>query len=292
MKKLLIMIAMAGFTSAAMAQETTLTSKNGTPILPEPKNWGIGFDASPFFDVIKGVFSSSDSSGADYARFTKNHPLTLYGKLVRDNNTMWRVSARINFGSDKTNYVTLLDSAGGSFTTPQYGNDVVKSSRAGVALGFGIEKRRGNGRLQGYYGPEVMIGYNTSKSKTTYANGFSEENQIPTISPAFQVQANNGRVVETNYGSQFDFRLRAFMGVEYFFMAKASLGLELGWGLSYTTTGEPDTQIEYWDPNLNSGSGGINKQRIPGDGNYVGKTSGFNADADNAYGALNLIFYF
>ena len=293
MKKAIIVFTISLITTFAHAQNSTLTSKNGTPVLPEEKDWAFGIDAAPFFDIIKGMFSSSDSGNADYTRFTKDHPLTLYGKLVKGNNTIWRVSGRLHYGSDKTNYITLLDSADGSWFSPtQYGNDVMKESHKGVALGFGIEKRRGKGRIQGYYGPEVRVGFHSSKKTIDYANEITKENQLPDISPAFDTLLLGARITEINYGSQFDFGLRGFIGVEYFFLAKASIGAELGWGISFTTSGEPDSKIEFWDPSLNSGAGGVNRQRIPGDNNYAGKTSGLNIDTDNAYGAVSLLFYF
>jgi len=293
MKKILIIFSCACMTLNAIAQNEPLTSKNGTPILPEPKDWAIGFDASPFFDVIKGLFSNSDSSGSDYTDFTKDHPLTIYGKSVRSANTTWRVSARLQFGSEKTNYVTLLDSADGTpFATPQYGNDVMKQTSNGVTLGFGIEKHRGKGRVQGYYGPEARIGFGMTKATIGYANQISSSNPVPTISSAFTPQPNNARVTESKSGSQFNIGVRAFGGVEYFFMAKASISAELGWGISYISNGEPSTSVEYWDASLNSGAGGVNRIRVPGDADAVGKSSSFSIDTDNAYGALNLIFYF
>ena len=293
MKKIFLAVALACTVSFAFAQNNILTSKNGTPILPEENDWAIGFDASPFLDVIKGLFTSSDTSGSDYSKFTKDHPLAIYGKLVRNNHKVWRCSARIHLGSDKTNYVTLLDSANGaSFSTQQYGNDIFKDSHRGISLGFGIEQHKGKGRVQGYFGPEINIGFSFRKATINYANAITTENTVPTISSAFVIQPDNSRITETNYGSRFNFKLRAFIGLEYFFMAKASVGAEFGWGIGYTSGGEPSSTTERWDENLNSGAGGVNKQRIPGDNNYVGKTSGFNLDADNAYGALNLIFYF
>ncbi len=293
MKKTLIIFSCVCVTLNATAQNEPLTAKNGTPILPEPKDWAIGFDASPFFDVIKGLFSDADSSGSNYTNFTKDHPLTIFGKSVRNANTIWRASARLQFGSDKTNYVTELDSADGSpFSTPQFGNDVVKETSDGITLGFGIEKRRGKGRVQGYYGPEARIGFGMSKTTVSYANQITSGNQVPTISPAITVQPNNVRITEMKSGSQFSIGVRAFGGVEYFFMAKASISAELGWGISYVSNGEPSSTIEYWDLSLNSGAGGVNRIRVPGDNYAVGKSSSFSIDTDNAYGALNLIFYF
>ncbi|HKR03335.1 MAG TPA: hypothetical protein VJY62_01760 [Bacteroidia bacterium] len=293
MKKILIIAVLACITRIAGAQNEPLLSKNGTPILPEEKDWAIGFDASPFFDVIKGVFSNADSSGSDYTKFTKDHPLTIYGKLVRSPQTIWRLSANLQFGSDKRNFVTSLDSSdGSSFLTPQYGNDVVKLSGQGITLGFGIEKRRGKGRVQGYYGPEVRVGFLSEKATINYANQITSENQVPSISPAFIIQPNNARITESKSGSQFNIGIRAFGGVEYFFMAKASIALELGWGISYASNGEPSSSIEYWDVSLNSGAGGVNRQRVPGYFDAVGKSSSFRIDSDNASGALNLFFYF
>ena len=292
MKKTFIAIAFVCTSSFVFGQDTGLTSKKGIPILPETKDWGLGFDASPFFDIIKGIFSSSDTTGTSYTNFTKDHPLSVYGKFVKDPSTIWRVNARLNFASKKNNYATLLDSSSNTTGTVQYGDDVVSETDAGVALGFGIEKRRGKGRVQGYYGPEIMIGYSSSKISINYANVLSNDNQNPTISPPLVIDPVGHRVKEQKDGSEFNFALRGFIGVEYFFMAKASIGGELGWGISYLHRGEPETKIESWDTSLNSGDGGIKTELIPGDALYAGKSSGFIVDTDNAYGAINLFFYF
>jgi hypothetical protein len=292
MKKILIAVAFACTALFASAQNTVITSKNGIPILPETKDWGLGFDASPFFDVIKGIFSSSDTSGASYTNFTKNHPLSIYGKYVKDPNTIWRLNARLNFTSKKNNYATLLDTSSNSTGISQYGDDVLSETDAGITLGFGIEKRRGKGRVQGYYGPEIMVGYSSAKITANYANALSVDNQNPTISPPLVIDPVGHRVKEQKDGTTFNFGIRGFVGVEYFFMAKASIGAEFGWGISYVHRGEPETKIESWDPSLNSGDGGIKTDLVNGDALYHGKISGLIVDSDNAYGALNLIFYF
>ena len=316
MKKLFLAIVLAAAASFAHAQDNpVLMSKNGTPILPETGEWAIGFDAAPFFDVIKGLFSSSDSVSSTYTNFTRNHPLTIYGKKVKDASTIWRAGARLGFGSTKTEYPILRDSIDNTPPTlldnQVYVNDRVKVSYTNIRLGFGIEKRKGKGRIQGYYGPELWLGMGSAKTTHEFANQFSGQvldsvsgnvvagnedpsTAIPNAIIGTTPQGHNIYVNEGKTGSTLSIGLRGFVGVEYFFMAKASIGLELGWGLMFSRTGEATTSTVFWDDTLNSNAGGTRENTVPGDATEQGRgqISSFGIDTDNAAGALNFFFYF
>ena len=82
-------------------------------------------------------------------------------------------------------------------------------------------------------------------------------------------------------GNTFGFHLRGFVGIEYFFAAKASLSAEFGWGPALSSTGQGETQTESWN-----GSSAETKV------SNTGKSSVFSFDNDNANGAINLNFYF
>ena len=66
-----------------------------------------------------------------------------------------------------------------------------------IGLGAGLEKRRGNGRLQGIYGADALIWSQGGKSKYEYGNALSASGTV--------VVANNGATT-TDFGSPTTYR--------------------------------------------------------------------------------------
>jgi hypothetical protein len=146
----------------------------------------------------------------------------------------YRGMVRIGFGSDKV-------------VTPAGSNeDVVTNSYNNITLGGGVEYRRGNTRLQGYYGAMAMIGLGGSKTSYEYGAG-----------------AVDGQITEEKAGSTFGLGVRAFVGAEYFVLPKISIGGEFGWGLGFSSTGASETTIQ--------GAAAVTG----------GKSSSFGLDTDN-----------
>ncbi len=277
MRKLILTVAMASATIIAGAQ--TLTSKNGTPILPEAGEWSIGFDAVPVLNTIGGVFheNTNSSTGVDYV---SNNNMTLVGKMVVDENTAYRAKLALNFGS---NTVTADANAPGfdSLTTPSE----VKTSNMDITIGAGIQKWRGKGRVRGYYGAEAMIGF---------GGGTDVEHTF--LKPITALDVNSVQVNEVNGGSVFGIGVNGFIGVEYFFGPKMSLAAEYTWGLALTSTGEAETTTTFVE-NV-SGTDVVKSQTTKG-----GKTSEFNVGVGNTVtpnvnnsstgsGSIVLSFYF
>jgi hypothetical protein len=302
MKKTLLVLAFVAAASAAFAQ-VNMTNKRGENILPEAGNWAIGIDAWPFVHYAGQLLNGSTGPNSVYFSSPVmgfDSEVILYGKKVKDATTHYRGKLRIGFGSDKIELPTTLDTAtGGSFIIPQYGNDEYKMSGNGITIGGGIEKRLGQGRLQGYYGPEICIGFGSTKATHTYANAITEDNQSPTISglwgsygtPSYPY-LGSGRITETKFGSNFMFHLRAFAGVEFFYMAKASIGAEFGWGVMMMSSGATEVSTEQWGHP--AGDNVFYTQTVE----TKGKQSSFHLDTDvdggngSTYASLRMLWYF
>ncbi|MFM9028918.1 MAG: hypothetical protein ACKOQ6_13150, partial [Bacteroidota bacterium] len=132
----------------------------------------------------------------------------------------------------------------------------IKNSGNNIAIGGGIQKYRGKGRLRGIYGAEAMI--MLSGAKETW-DGSDEV--LGAIS------------IEDKSGSTFGLGIRGFIGAEYFFAPKMSFGGEFGWGLGITSTSETETTVN-------------------GTSTKDGGSSGFGIDTDNAGGSISLNLYF
>jgi hypothetical protein len=246
MKKSLLILAM--FIGGAVTAQDNMTSKKGTPILPEAGDWSIGIGANSTLEYFGNLMNGNNSAPSfDW----QSSPNVIRGKMMKDANTGYRLGLRLGFGSNKE-----------TEEAPNPGDlKETKESGMDINLMAGIEKRRGKGRLQGVYGGEAGIGLSSGKTTMTY-NG----------------NAAAGSTLEMKDGSGFSFDLRGFIGVEYFFAPKMSVGGEFGWGLGISSVGAGDTKIA-------DGNGGSTSAK-------TGKSSSFGFDTDNADASINLNFYF
>ncbi len=283
-----LVIALGAF---AVINAQTLTSKKGVPILPEAGEYGLGINATPFFSYAGNMFNGSSFNPGPSFNFTANNPLTIYGKYFIDAHTAYRAKFQIGYTSvtDK-NFVTKdaeWDDVNHEITV----EDVGKWNDMMMAFGFGIEKRRGKGRVQGIYGAEATIMFGSSKRTYDYGNTWNPELvhfvtdfgdnlfDLPDGSPA--------QITEAKNGSTFGLDIRGFVGVEYFFAPKISLGGEFGWGILLRSTGEGETKYEFMEYSENTSAWFLS--------NNTTKTGGggtFGLGVDNLSGAINLMFYF
>jgi hypothetical protein len=277
MKKSLILIAvLAGFT--ASAQE--LTSKKGTPILPQAGDWSIGINANPILEYAGNLFTDAFNSAPNWG-FTAANPGVIYGKYVVDANTAYRAKLRLGFGSTTNNYAVNNDA---TTTDPNDQSfDEQKISGNNINLGAGIQKWRGQGRLRGLYGAEVEIGLSGSKTTNSFANAFTTTNTAPSNATQIDPDGSGQRITENKAGSTFMLGINGFIGAEYFFAPKMSFSGEFTWGLNLASTGEGEVTSEDWDFTANGVRSTTSK---------TGKASSFGIDTGNLGGSINMNFYF
>ncbi len=263
-RKLLIVCAFVGMGTFLNAQTTMVKNDNGFVVTPEAGDWALGADASPILNYVGNMFNGSTANSLNNA-FVNNN--AIFGKYFVDENTAYRASIRITTVSDKV--ITLTDTS--STATPSYIEDETKTSGFGFYLSGGIEKRRGHGRLQGYYGGELGLGFGgTPKVTNTYGLAISATNPGP-------------RNTEVKTGASFTVGLRGFIGAEYFVIPKLSLGVEFGWGLSFRNTGEGETTTESW-----------NGTAVETTVSRTGKSSsfGFGTDSGMPTGSVRIMYHF
>lgn len=262
MKKFFLLILIIVNAGLINAQE--LTSKNGTPILPQEKEIGISIDASPL-----GTFFRNSGSSALSSSYLAGHEQTIVLKYMKNKSTAYRVKLRVGF--DYSSHDTLVRDLS-SLDINARVTDETKNNSSNITLGFGIQKYRGKGRLQGFYGGEVMAFLASESTNYTYGNELNSTNYPSAFS----------RVTEIKKGSNFGFGLRGFLGAEYFYAAKMSVGFEYGWGFMVNTTGLNSVTTDNFDQTTG----------IKAHTESTGKSSDFNIDVDNSYGSIMLSFYF
>ena len=267
MKKTVLFVAAAVFATATFAQDG-LTSKKGEAYLPEAGDWAIGFDATPFMDYA----SNGNLPTAGWV--ANNRPMTIVGKMFKDESTAYRAKVRIGFGSSSSD--ALIDTNASGFGAPQYLTNSASASNFNITLGGGLEKRKGNTRLQGFYGAEALISFGSTGSTNDYEAALSD-NYNP-----------GPRVTEITNGSTLALQIRSFIGVEYFFAPKISISAEYGWGLMLSSTGGGEVTTESFG--LADASATANS--LITTTAETGGSGSFGIDTDNNGGVLTLMFHF
>ncbi|MCK9481608.1 MAG: hypothetical protein M0R38_07605 [Bacteroidia bacterium] len=233
MKKILLFTALFSFTLVGYSQANPiLKSKKGTYILPQTGDWGIGASVNPFFSYLGNMFTSNNVvPGLDFQNINF--------KYFKDEKNVRRAGITIqsHFHTEKIQVNNLDPDAEPGSTV----YDKISQSELNINLTYGLEKRRGSGRLQGVYGIEGLVGYGTgSKTRTKYGN--SMEFYANAIGP-------NRPTLNSSTPSALTLGAQAFLGFEYFFAPKISVGGEVYLNASYTFGGKAINKSEVWDSN-------------------------------------------
>jgi hypothetical protein len=232
-------------------EEQTLTNKKGTPILPAKGDFALGLAASPFLDYFGNMFNGN--TGNYSPNLYSGGGASLAGKYFISNNKAYRIKVTLN--TDASSRINGVEDITNTTGVISYVEDKKSVNSTLINLGFGIEKRRGLGRLQGIYGIEGNLGVSFSNEKLDYGNELTFNNQyVPTtiwsgIYPNFTTSTNT-RTIEVKGGTSFSMGARVFGGFEYFFAPKFSIGGELGYGINFNTAPKGETRIETFFNNV------------------------------------------
>ncbi len=237
---------------AADMDADVLTSKKGVPILPQADDYSISLDGTPFLDYFGNMLNLGGNT-APSAAFTslQGSNQAIIGRKFVDANTAYRGIVRIGFGSETYKNSVAENGATGGETV----DDKLTMSSMDIQLGAGLEKRRGRGRLQGYYGAQALIGISSSGAKAEYSNGIDPaENNTYTdwdfvnggVAGADQNAnfAGATRNTQVKNGSSITFGVEGFVGAEFFVAPSVAFGAEFSWGLSLSTAPKGETTSE------------------------------------------------
>lgn len=269
--------------------ELSFKSKKGFEVLPQEGDWGIGVGATTLLRYVGNSFNSTTNNNSSlFNNANDNIPGTVfYGKYFKSSELAYRGYVRLNYARNVDKFEVSDDAS----TNPDdYVTDVRTSSSSGFTVGLGLEKRRGYNRLIGIYGAQVYVNLAQSTTdKYTYGNQYTASNQNPsrTLTPGNPTSAPTpdlgDRLIKANRGSSYGLGAQIFLGAEYYFAPRMSLGGEFYWGVSYTKDPIASVTYERFDPTDNSVKEDVSKS--------VGG-SNINAGLSNAGGAVNLFLYF
>ena len=291
MKRLFtLMLALVVFGNISFAQDENgdvLKNKKGEIILPQAGDYAIGVSATPFINLAGNLFKIN--SAAPF-----NNPLSwnfvdgtnaIYGKYFLSDNTAIRGAVRLGMGSvTHKNYVT--DDADNTGTKTVMDKWTHKATA--VLLSAGLEKRRGHGRLQAFYGAGAYISFEGSTDKFEYGNAFSSTNTAVTTTTDWTttpitVLKVNGRTLSSKAGKTITLGLRGFVGAEYFVLPKVSLGGEFGYGFGMAMQGDGTVVTEQWNYTDN---------KVEEVETKTGGSFSLGMDNDNFSGIIYLMFHF
>lgn len=287
--------------TSSSSSSMSFTSKNGHEVLPTAGEFAIGANATPL------IASLGSAGGSSRVGFLNNYQ-TIYGKYFLSDATAIRAQVRFGYASKEfNNYV--LKSGSLQFDGGDQVEDKLEIASTYFAVGGGLEKRRGKGRLQGVYGADLLFHYQSQSEGYIYGNGYTlEDNDVdytawsvgnqglnnsnvngPSFDPTAQgvTQTTNGsvpadRILERQYDPVMTLEARVFAGVEYFFAPKISIGTEFGWGLQYQFSGNTTEKHEVYTNSLATEV--RNVRRDNGTGLVI--------DTDNFSGNINVFFHF
>lgn len=274
MKKKVLFVA-ALFIGATTFAQDGLTSKKGEAYLPEAGDYAIGFDGTPFLDYAGNLLNGATGNTLNATWVSSGQPMTIVGKMFKDENTAYRGKVRIGFGSSSID--NLVDTNTSAFSGPSYITNTSSTSNFNLTLGGGIEKRRGSTRIQGFYGAEALISFGSTGTSEEYGIDLSATN----------TNGGAARVTSTSAGASFTFGARAFAGVEWFVAPKVSLAAEYGWGLAFTTQGGGETKTERWGPASAGAADSVIEEVAE-----TGGSGSFGIDTDNNGGTISIFFHF
>ncbi len=259
MNKKILMMALLSSAVYANAQEATtdddkvVKNKKGHEILPKAGDIGLGFNAIPVLNFLQNTARLNSNIGNNansvntYVNDVNNQ---IVGKYFLSNNTALRARISINTTSGANIYLVQdakarFDASKGTIDDQLAAQlirveDKATYAKSNINLAVGYEMRRGYRRLQGFYGGEFLVGGSSARQFNTYGNEFSAD--ITTGSDFVNnfdngntsVQQHNTTRISRNLAirerGNFRLGLRGFVGVEYFFAPKISVGAEFGWG--------------------------------------------------------------
>ncbi|HKK40578.1 MAG TPA: hypothetical protein VJ949_14250, partial [Cryomorphaceae bacterium] len=241
-----------------------------------------------------GNFFSEADNPAPFAEFT-NDRLAITAKKFISDDFAYRAGFRLNILADKNRAFSPEFSVDPTNTTVE---DSYSRTFTNTYLSFGVEKRKGNTRIQGFYGAEGFIGFGTEKHVFEYGNDITQENTSPTRTEFeidFQddpreltnISETGAFTTEFTKGAQFSIGARAFLGAEIFLFPKWSIGFEYGLALGFAYQGNSEIVQEEWAVPV----GGNAEQFVTTISNEGGSSS-FEIDNDISGGALFMTFYF
>ncbi len=273
-------------------------SKNNHEVLPQAKDWALGISATGFLSWIGNAMNGNtmnstpvfgNANGPDAFAIGNISGVALSGKYMKTATFAYRGRFQVNAGQNTYRNMVLKSLPTPDPLNPEAVEDNMTSNSYVVLLSGGFEKRRGTGRVQGFYGAEALVGVAGMNRSYTYGNKFSDEFTSVATTTDF-INGSSTMMDIRNHasstGASFLAGVRGICGVEYFIAPKMSLGGEIGYTLGFSTAGKGFTTLETWS------AAEAKTVTINSDNYTSGGLRSMGIGLDNVNAGINLHFYF
>lgn len=239
-----------------------IESKNSIPILPVKGEFSIGLSMTPLLNYF-GNFFNGNTNNSVSAQFM-NSPFSntsiyqnaqaptssqIFGKYFLSNKSALRIGLEYTGINHFEKAYVQNDAAALSDPLRNIlSEDMVQSRGSTIIMYGGYEQRRGNSRIQGYYGLNAFYLRQNFNESYYYSNPISALNPNPTSNDwGNNLLTNDSRKTAHYHGLVNGFGIGGFVGIECFIFPKISIGTEIGYNYIYSKQNQSRYQYERWN---------------------------------------------
>jgi hypothetical protein len=247
--KYLLLALGLGLAVSSQAQETDFNlsgvAGDAKDYLPASGDIALGTRWSTLVFAITNPFRKDSEDNAI-------NPYEIFGKYYINENFAARASVLIHRDASYQDYRTIQTNF---VQETDYVMDRSEIMNRATLIRAGAEMRRGSGRMQGFYGAELVFGFGRSYQRYTYGNALTPDNPA-VLSYNFEAAADasnnllSDRLLGVDETGMRTIGMRLFGGVEIFVAKKFSIAGEVGFGIYNVSTG---TKTEFRE-RMNNGS--------------------------------------
>lgn len=220
MTKIYLSILSVLFSLSVLSQNSELNQ--GELIrLPQKASLALGIEVKPVLNYFGTLFNSDKTSLIDI--YNNDIPLSISTKYFIRDKVALRAALGFRYVNGSSNDIVKEVQANDSLTLT---SNKTNLTSYGIRLSGGVEFRKGLGRLQFFYGPQISIGYLQYTEQYEYDFNLSDIAGLETPAAA-------ERISEFNPGATLNFELGAFVGTEYFLLSNFSICGEFGFSARY-----------------------------------------------------------
>ena len=217
-----------------------LTAQEEKDYLPKAGDWAIGIDMQPVYSFFGNLANGDAGNGLGQFggedAFGAIPSVSIMGKYMLDNTTAIRLNLGIEKAVDHHYDYRLDDVKNSDKPSGAKVQDYYKHNDAIYSLAAGIEFRKGENRIQGYVGADLVFEYEKDRYNISYGNILTNVNQDPTRDAAtynalglgvYNVGYWNNSYLTESYRKSTILGLAGKVGVEYFVVPKLAFGGEV-----------------------------------------------------------------
>ena len=214
----------------ATTNEVVVENNTENSIAPKEGDFTIGLDMVPLLKIIGG-----DTRSIDYV-----NKQSFIGKYFISDDMAIRTRFQVGIQNWSESFLINDDTNTDPLSRTQTEDSQI-SNRGNFALAIGAEKRKSYGKLNVFYGAELVGSYGYSNETYKRGNAMTVLNPNPT-----SIEGNpSSRIVSSDNGTKWGIGGNAFVGLEYYFTSRLALGSEISFGYQHVNTSESSKINEY-----------------------------------------------